>query len=83
MRKKLCPVCGEKVTQTGETDDDRLILSCGDAVWYRKDRLGRTYWLLKRTTGKRSEKNMRAGRSVSDALCPTTTKVHRSGCQTS
>lgn len=45
MKRKRCPVCGEKVTETGRTTKEgRLILSCGDAVWYRTDKLGRRYW---------------------------------------
>jgi len=49
MRKKLCPVCGEKAVQTGNAKCGRLILSCGDAVWHRTDRAGRVYWQLQRT----------------------------------
>lgn len=27
----LCPVCGERITVSGETTDGRLIGTCGDA----------------------------------------------------
>lgn len=29
--KSLCPICGERITITGTTKDDRLIGSCQDA----------------------------------------------------
>lgn len=34
--KGLCPVCGEKITITGRTEDGRLIGSCGDAFTVQK-----------------------------------------------
>jgi|WetSurMetagenome_2_1015567.scaffolds.fasta_scaffold104786_2 hypothetical protein len=33
----LCPICGEYITITGYTKDDRLIASCGDA--FNADRM--------------------------------------------
>lgn len=33
MRKRLCPVCGQKITLDGKTSDGRVIGSCGDAFW--------------------------------------------------
>jgi hypothetical protein len=32
-QRRLCPVCGEKITIDGKTIDGRVIGSCGDAFW--------------------------------------------------
>lgn len=43
-RKKLCPVCGEKISQRDTTRDGRIIGSCGDAFYATTDIKGRTTW---------------------------------------
>lgn len=48
MKLKRCPVCGQHVRKIDSTTDGRFVLSCGDAVWYTADRLGRIYWWSRR-----------------------------------
>ena len=48
IKNKVCPVCGQKAHRIDSTTDGRLRLSCGDAVWYTADLLGRIYWRIHR-----------------------------------
>lgn len=52
-RKKLCPVCGERIIDSGRQDIcGRHIGSCGDAFWVTTDKLGRQTWHAKKPLGK-------------------------------